>query len=132
VYFADMMPTFAKLAGAKAPSGIDGVDISPTLEGKDQPELSERFMYWEFDRDGVIAQSARFGKWKAVRDPKTAKIELFDLSTDAGEAHDVAAEHADILAKFKEYFRTARKDSATWPMVVKKKPGAKAGAASAE
>ena len=53
VYFADMMPTFAKLGGGKAPSGIDGVDITPTLEGKEQPELSDRFMYWEFDKDGL-------------------------------------------------------------------------------
>ncbi|HEX4413211.1 MAG TPA: arylsulfatase [Lacipirellulaceae bacterium] len=132
VYFADMMPTFAKLTGAKAPSGIDGVDISPTLDGKDQPALSERFMYWEFDRDGVVAQSARYGKWKADREPKTSKIELYDLSNDAGESHNVADEHADILAKFTEYFRTARKDSPTWPMVVKTKPGAKSGGASAE
>jgi arylsulfatase A-like enzyme len=132
VYFADMMPTFSKLAGAKAPSWIDGVDILPTLEGHDQPELSNRFMYWEFDKDGVVAQSARFGKWKAVRDPKTEKIELFDLSNDAGEAHNVADQNAETLAKFTEYFRTARHDSPTWPMVVKDKAGAKSRATSAE
>src|SRR6476469_8772686 len=98
-----MMPTFAKLGGGKVPAGIDGVDITPTLAGKEQPELSNRFMYWEFDKDGVVAQSSRNGQWKAVRDPKTSKLELFDLKTDIGERENVATDHPDIVAKFVEY-----------------------------
>ena len=48
-------------------------------------------MYWEFDKDGVVAQSARLGHWKAVRDPgKSKKLELYDLTTDIGKANNVA------------------------------------------
>jgi arylsulfatase A-like enzyme len=130
VYFADMMPTFAALSGGAAPAGIDGIDISPTLQGKDQPELSNRFLYWEFDRDGVLAQSARWGQWKADRDPKSQKLELYDLANDVGESHNVAAEHPDIEAKFAEYFRTARSDSPDWPL--KLRTGATKKAAAVE
>ena len=81
ITFADIMPTFAALGGGKAPAKIDGLDFSPTLFGSEQPELSDRFLYWEFDHDGVQAQSSRWNKWKAVRDSKSKKIELYDLSS---------------------------------------------------
>ena len=130
VTFADIMPTFAALCGGKAPAKIDGLDFSPTLFGSEQPELADRFLYWELDHDGVQAQSSRWNKWKAIRDPKSKKIELYDLSADIGEKHDLAKDHPDIVAKFENYFRTARTESPEWP--VKPPAGhAKTSAASA-
>jgi arylsulfatase A-like enzyme len=130
ITFADMMPTFAALAGGKAPARIDGTDISPTLFGSRQPELSDRFLYWEFDHNGVQAQSSRWGNWKAVRDPKSKRIELYDLATDIGEKHDVAKEHPDVVARFEKFFRTARTESREWPERLPK-GAAKTPAASA-
>jgi arylsulfatase A-like enzyme len=130
ISFVDIMPTFAALCGGKAPVKIDGLDFSPTLFGSEQPELADRFLYWEFDHDGLVAQSSRWNKWKALRDPKTKKIELYDLSADIGEKHDLAKDHPEIVAKFANYFRTARTDSKEWP--VKPPAGhAKTSAASA-
>src|SRR3954469_6343140 len=57
VYFADVMPTLAALGGGNAPSGIDGIDFSPTLRGTDQPALFDRFMYWEYDKNGLQTQA---------------------------------------------------------------------------
>ncbi len=125
VYFADMLPAFADLGGGKAPTNIDGIDITPTLKGKSQPELSNRFIYWEFYKNGVVAQSARWQHWKAVRDPKTKKMELYDLTTDVGEARDVAAQHPDVAAKFADFFRTARTETPGWPMATKADRGPK-------
>jgi arylsulfatase A-like enzyme len=116
VYFADVMPTLAALGGGKAPAKIDGIDISPTLFGSDQPELYDRFMYWEFDKDGLQKQAARWRKWKAVKAPHTKPVELFNLSSDIGEERDVAAAHPDIVAKLNKYIRTARTDTPDWPM----------------
>src|SRR4029079_8482306 len=95
ITFADVLPTFAKLSGASAPPHLDGADISPTLAGKNQPELADRFLYWEWDKNGVQAQASRWGHWKAIRDPKSNRIELYDLAADIGEAHDLAADHPD-------------------------------------
>jgi arylsulfatase A-like enzyme len=113
---ADLMPTLAAIASATAPSGIDGLDVSPTLFGKNQPQLSGRFLYWEWGKVDVGAQAARWNNWKTIRDPKTGKIGLYDLATDIGETRDVAAEHPDIVAKFETYYWTARTDSQLWPM----------------
>ncbi len=116
VTFADVLPTLAKLSGASAPPHLDGADISPTLAGKSQPELAKRFLYWEWDKDGVQAQASRWGHWKAIRDPKSKKIELYDLATDIGERHNVAAEHPDVVEQFAAFFETARTESPAWPM----------------
>jgi arylsulfatase A-like enzyme len=116
VYFADVMPTLASLGGGKAPAKIDGIDFSPTLLGSNQPELANRFMYWEFDKDGLQKQAARWRNWKAVKAPHTKPIALFDLASDIGEEHDVAAAHPDIVAKFNKYIRTARTNSPDWPI----------------
>jgi uncharacterized sulfatase len=122
IHFADVLPTLAKLGGGRAPGGIDGVDFSTMLLGSEQPELADRFFYWEHNRDGLRAQAARWRQWKAVRDPKTKRIELYDLAADVGETNDLATEHPEIVAKFDEYIRTARSDSPNWPVTLP--PGA--------
>ena len=114
-----MLPTLATLGGGSAPTGIDGLDFSPTLAGEDQPELADRFLYWEFGKFGVYSQAARWNQWKTVRDLKKKTLELYDLSTDISESHDVAAEHPDVVAKFKTYYQTARAHSALWPVKAK-------------
>ncbi|WP_428303924.1 arylsulfatase [Lacipirellula sp.] len=119
VYFADVMPTFASLAGGNAPQQTDGKDFSPTLAGKNQPEMADRFFYWEFDKLDLQQQGSRWNNWKAIRDPKSGSIELFDLAADIGETKNLAAERPDIVAKFVEFFRTARTDSPYWPATAK-------------
>jgi uncharacterized sulfatase len=116
VYFADVMPTLAAVGGGKSPAKLDGIDFSPTLFGSNQPELADRFLYWEFDKNGLQKQAARWRNWKAVKAPYTKPLELYDLSKDAGEQRDVAAAHADIVAKFNTYIRAARADSPDWPI----------------
>jgi arylsulfatase A-like enzyme len=116
VYFADVMPTLAALCGGKAPERIDGVDFSPTLLGSQQPELADRFFYWEWNKNGLRSQAARWRSWKAIRNPQTGSLELYDLAADIGETRDLAKKHPNVAAKFAEYFRTARTDSPHWPV----------------
>ena len=115
IYFGDIMPTLAALSGAHAPANLDGVDFSPTLFGSQQPELADRFLYWEFNRDGLQAQASRWKNWKAIRYTKANKTELYDLATDIGEEHNVAQDHPDIVAKFDNFLSCARVDTAEWP-----------------
>lgn len=46
VDITDLLPTFADLAGGKAPAGIDGVSFAPTLTGQgyQRPRLGTRMM----------------------------------------------------------------------------------------
>ena len=117
VYFADVMPTLAALCGGKAPAGIDGLDFSPTLLGREQPELADRFMYWEWNRDGLRSQAARWRQWKAIRDPKKDAVELYDLFKDVGEKENVAAKEPGTAKKLHKYILSARTESADWPVV---------------
>jgi arylsulfatase A-like enzyme len=116
VYFADVLPTLAALGGGKPPAKIDGIDFSPTLLGSDQSELFDRFLYWEYDKDGLQKQAARWRNWKAVKAPHTKPLELFDLSSDIGEEHNVAAAHPEIVTRFNQYIRTARTNTPDWPI----------------
>jgi len=113
-YFADVLPTFAALAGAEPPEGIDGVSVLPSLLSQPQPELAERPLYWEF-HEGGFQQAARKGDWKAVRRAHDRPLELFNLADDLGEEDNVAAEHPERVAWFDRFLRESRTPSANWP-----------------
>jgi uncharacterized sulfatase len=118
VSFADIMPTLAALCGGNAPDRIDGLDFSPTLLGSEQPELADRFFYWEWNKKGLRSQSSRWRQWKAVRNPQTGSLAIYNLAADVGETRDLSAQRPDIVAKFDDYFRTARTDSPHWPVAL--------------
>jgi arylsulfatase A-like enzyme len=108
----DLLPTFAELAGAKAPDGIDGVSVVRALRGQSQP--THQFFYWEFHERG-FQQAVRMGKWKAVRLTLGAPLELYDLDADGHETRNVAASNPDVVVKIETYLKTARTESARWP-----------------
>jgi hypothetical protein len=64
--------------------------------------------------------------WKAVRLGTKKPVELYDMKSDAGEAKDIASEHPDVVKTFEEFLKTARTDSALWP--INENPPKKAGA----
>lgn len=122
--FWDVLPTVAELTGQPAPAGIDGVSVLPAvLDGKavEHPPL-----YWEFHERG-FDQAARIGDWKAVRNGLGGPLELYDLKADPGEANNVAAARPDEVKRFEAYLKSARVDSAEWPVKAGPK-GKKAGA----
>ncbi|NQT11371.1 MAG: arylsulfatase, partial [Planctomycetes bacterium] len=107
--------------GTTAPEGIDGVSFAPTLLG--QPRQKEHdYLYWEFGGYGG-QQAVRMGPWKAVRqnvlrknNPRPLAIELYHLGDDLGEQDDVAAEHADVVAKMRSIMNEGRTPSEIFPM----------------
>jgi arylsulfatase A-like enzyme len=97
--FWDVLPTLAELAGVKdkAPAGIDGLSFAPTLLGAKAQQPHDH-LYWAFYERGG-ARALRQGDWKAVQQPYHTPVRLYNLKTDLGEEHDVAAEHAELVAK---------------------------------
>jgi len=116
--FWDILPTFAEIAGAETPAGIDGISFLPSLLGKKQKQHD--YLYWEFhEQGGKIA--ARMGKWKAVKlnmdkTPQGA-TELYDLSTDIGETNNKATSNPEIVKKMEELMKQAHKKSDVFPFV---------------
>ena len=113
ISFPDFLPTALSLAQLPVPKGIDGIDLTPTILHDRKP--TERFLYWE-TYEPAFWQAARWGRWKAVRPHQVAALELYDLSTDIGEKHDVAHANPAIVKKFEEYLKTARVESVNWPV----------------
>jgi len=111
--FYDFLPTMAAFTGQKAPADVDGISILPALLENKIVEHSP--LYFEFHERG-FEQAARFGDWKAVRHGIKQPIELYDLKTDLAEAHDVAAQHAEVVKRCEEFLNTTRTESKTWPI----------------
>lgn len=104
--FADLMPTFADLAGVEAPEN-DGISFAPLLFGKERKQKAHDYLYWEFP-GGKGWLAVRMGDWKGlvrkVRNGNT-KMELFNLSEDPREDNNVAADHPEIVEKMWEIIR---------------------------
>jgi len=109
----DMFPTLAEIAGAKTPAGLDGTSMVRALKGRAQPAHDP--FYWEF-HEGGFKQAARMGNWKGVRLTKDGPLELYDLQQDPRETTNVASSHADVVKRIDDYLKTARTDSALWPI----------------
>jgi arylsulfatase A-like enzyme len=121
--FWDFLPTAADIATTKVPEKIDGISMLPTLLGLPQTNRHE-FLYWEF-HEGGSQQAVRMGDWKAVRLRPGAPLELYNLGTDLGEKHNVAAQNPEVVAKIEAYLKTDRTESEQWPIKAAEAPDAK-------
>ena len=110
-YFADVMPTFAEIAGKKDGYKTDGISIFPAIKGNKVSK--DRFLYWEFFENG-FEQAVRYGKWKAIK--RKGKVELYNIKVDIAEKNDVAQLHPDIVRQIENYLLTARTESPFWPV----------------
>lgn len=111
--FWDMLPTFAELAGAPAPAGIDGVSALDTLLGNAPKPHAP--LYWEF-HEGGFAQAVRLDDWKGVKPKLNAPIELYNLARDLGERNNVAAQHPDVVERIAALMKSSRVDSPHFPV----------------
>jgi arylsulfatase A-like enzyme len=109
----DMMATLGEIAGGNVPAGIDGISMARALRGVTQP--AHEFLYWEFHERG-FQQAVRMGQWKAIRLKKDAPLELYNLAADPIEQRDVAAANPAIVSRIEAYLKTARTESARWPI----------------
>jgi arylsulfatase A len=113
----DIMPTIADFAGVKPPRDLDGISFNSTISS--EPGSGEQrqhdFLYWEFHERG-FQQAARMGKWKGVLLKHGVPLELYDLESDIGEEHNVAAEHPEIVGKIADDMKGARSENADWPI----------------
>lgn len=113
-YFADVLPTLADIAGVEPPDNIDGVSVRPVLYGKDQPDLLDRFLYWEF-YEGGFQQAVRWKNWKAIKPAPQEDWLLFNLENDLAEQHNIADQQPQVLDTIRNFVDTTRIDSPHWP-----------------
>lgn len=126
----DIVPTVAKLIGAKLPNHrIDGKDIRPLMLGK-KGARSPHESFYSYYAGGQL-QAVRDRRWKLhfphryrtlsgrpggkngrpVRYSQArVGLALFDLKSDVSETKNVANEHPEIVARLKKVAEAARKD----------------------
>jgi arylsulfatase A-like enzyme len=83
-------PTLLSMAGVRPPAGMDGEDLLPLFDGDDLPERP--YAYGGYFNHLYV----RAHDWSYVADNRGEHRELFDLTLDPAELHNVAAEHGDV------------------------------------
>ncbi len=114
----DLLPTFARLAGAKLPAHkIDGKNIWPLWSQPKAKTPHESFYYYH----SQYLEAVRDGRWKLylphspdqpVRKGTKRRQQpvLYEVKTDIAEKHDVAAQHPKIIKRLTQAAQAARRD----------------------
>jgi arylsulfatase len=117
MHVADIMPTLLEVAGASYPKKVNGQELPPLigkswvkmLAGEEEsPRSGQDYLAWEIFGNRAVRQ----GDWKLRWQYKpygTEEWELFNLATDSGERHNLAAEQPEkvktLLALWDDYAR---------------------------
>ena len=114
--FWDFLPTACELADIQPSDSINGISYLPTLLGQTGKQKSHDYLYWEFnEREGPI-QAIRQGQWKGIRKGQ-AKLELYDLSNDLSEEHNIADSHPEISRTLMETIVSTRTPHPEFPLL---------------
>ncbi|MFK7911459.1 MAG: sulfatase [Akkermansiaceae bacterium] len=103
----DLLPTFAKLAGAKVPTDriIDGKDIWPVLSGKSQTP-HKAFFYHQ----GNNLLAVRSGIWKLHLNRQKKPAQLYNLETDVAEKNNLIKQNPNIAKRLLGLMKQFEKD----------------------
>jgi arylsulfatase len=105
-HFIDIMATFVDITGAVYPAEFNGTVITPlqgesllpALEGMKEQRSGP--LFWEWLR----GQAVREGDWKLVRWGKEEPWDLYHISRDPAEIHDLASMYPDTLSRLESLF----------------------------
>lgn len=89
----DLVPTLMSMVGAPINDGsVDGVDLLHFLTGANS--APSRNLFWRFGGK----EAMRSGNTKLVREDDDEELELFNLSSDIGEATDLAPANSSSVS----------------------------------
>lgn len=90
--FWDVLPTLTDIAHTKSLPGIDGFSFRTSLSGQIQKKQHD-YLFWQFN-EGYLQEAVIQKNWKLIhfkRKNQEDAFELYDLSADIGEQHNLAA-----------------------------------------
>ncbi|MFV3074842.1 sulfatase-like hydrolase/transferase [Niveispirillum fermenti] len=98
----DLFPTLARIAGAAAPEGVDGIDIGRAWRGS--PLMKRPDLYMHVARPAAEAQfgplySIRSGAWKLLMNADGSGMELYNIDDDPREQDDRVTQNADVTKR---------------------------------
>jgi arylsulfatase A len=100
VRLTDLFPTFVAAAGVPPESSgnVDGINLLPALT--QAVAVPDRTLFWEWKSEGGDQLAALRGRHKLVV-TGGGKPELYDVTTDAAERRDVAAQHPELVGRLR-------------------------------
>lgn len=103
----DILPTLLDLAGIKTDNvDTDGISLTPVL--KNESSLPNRTLVVTNQRvlnpDPQRPYSVMQGNWRYVHAVQDGGVELFDLTNDPGQKHDISAQHPEKVAELSKYY----------------------------
>jgi len=110
MHHVDILPTLLYLAQIKNPQTkpLDGKNLWPLFTGQQKHMNRDILINVEAFRGAV-----RKGKWKLIKVALLpGKVELYDLSTDPGEKHNVAKEHPKVVKELESLLMNYAKQQA--------------------
>ena len=114
----DIMPTIIEAVGAKYPKTFhDGNTIKPLVGTSILPAISDKniklhdFLFWEHQNYRAV----RGGDWKAIKDGRTLKWELYNIAKDRAEKNNLSEENPEKLEYLVEKWEE-------WAKLVKVEP----------
>lgn len=112
----DFAPTMLELAGLTAPAGMQGRSLIPLIKNRPSPDWRTEFFYEHHFAPNIIppSEGVRTERWSYIRwmDEKPVIEELYDLTTDSLEGHNLSAdaEYAKTLGALRTRWETFRKE----------------------
>ncbi len=128
-HLIDIAATCVDLADAKYPESVRGNVITP-LQGKslvpafENKKLDREAIYWEHEGNRAV----RVGEMKLVAKGAGGDWELFDLSKDRAEIHDLASKMPDKVAELKLKWEKWAREAEVLPWIWEVPYGQKATA----
>ena len=100
VSLVDLMPTVLGSLGVEIPEGIEGIDLGPSWCAV--PLAPNRVVFAEADKwmgmvDGNFRRAVMRGDFKLLRDGLSGRAEVYDLSADPDETHNLAGAVPELV-----------------------------------
>jgi len=126
----DVMPTVAEALGVTLPDDAaeDGVSLAPVLRGGQLPEDARDLLVHHSSTGRFAVRSGRWklifspgsGGWTAPRDAEARRQglpeqQLYDMTADPGEQHNVVAQHPEVVAQLTAQLRACVESGRSTP-----------------
>ena len=104
----DIFPTVLEAAGIIYTGPLNGISFLPTLLGEDQGKYRDEPLYFtrregNMTYGGLTIQAVRMGDWKLVHNNPFAPRELYNLSNDPYEQHNLIEEYPEKVQELNMY-----------------------------
>ncbi len=110
-HFIDIMATYVDITGVIYPLEFNGTEITP-LQGESllpallgMKPVRSKPLFWEWSR----GEAMREGDWKLVRWGKENQWDLYNVSEDPTETHNLASDDPDRVKSMEQQFMEWKK-----------------------